>query len=88
MSAPSIQTNARSPVVSTELKNYFGITTAQFTTGLNEELTSYFTPNPTFKSFVVADMKHVLWFAQPATALRQFITQMVTDDAAWASVQP
>lgn len=71
------------------LPTYFGITTAQFTMGLNEELAAYFGPTSSFKSFTVNDMKHVLWFEPGLQAtLQPFISKMVTDDPAWASVGP
>jgi hypothetical protein len=87
-------------VQDTVLPAFYGISTAQFSTGLQEEITTYFTPNPKqYKYFTVNYASHVLWFGPPAPMsgmaappqffpqLHQFVTQMVTDDAAWADVQ-
>jgi hypothetical protein len=74
------------------LPSFYGITTDQFTTGLEEEATSQLDPNPNLHYFFVDAMGHVLWFnpalTTKAVTLQQFITQMVTDDPAWASVHP
>jgi hypothetical protein len=74
------------------LPNFYQITTAQFAMGLNELLATYFKPNPELQSFTVDASGHVLWFGptmagEPAflPQLQQFLTQMVTDDKAWAS---
>jgi hypothetical protein len=73
----------------TVLPNFYGITTAQFTSGLQEEITTYFTPPSPFKYFTNDAMGHVLWTTPQLTTnsvtLETFLTQMVTDDAAWAS---
>lgn len=73
----------------TVLPGFFGITQAAFTTGLQEEITTNFTPGATFKYFTNDAMGHVLWTDPQLTTgtvtLQQFLTQMVTDDASWAS---
>jgi hypothetical protein len=77
----------------TALPNYFGITSAQFTTGLDEEVATSFAPTMNLKSFVVGAEGHVLWFAQPPSPSQQFqkleafLELMTTDDASWASIQ-
>ncbi len=74
------------------LPAFFGITTSQFTTGLDQDITDQFTPNPNVKVFVDANAGHVLFFTptltQGTTSVQTFVTQMVTDDGAWASVTP
>jgi hypothetical protein len=70
----------------------YGITTAQFTSGLDEDLSTYFTPSANLKSFLDGAAGHVMWFSPSlvagTTTLQQFVTEMVTDDASWASVGP
>jgi hypothetical protein len=44
------------------LPSFFGITTAQFTMGLDEDLTTEFAPNPNLQAFVVGAAGHVLLF--------------------------
>jgi hypothetical protein len=72
---------------------FYGITTAQFSMGLNELLTTYFTPNPNVQYFTNVGKGHVLWFSPTltngnggTTTVQQFVTQMVTDDKGWTSV--
>jgi hypothetical protein len=64
----------------------------QFETGLQEVITKDLDPVPTFKYFTVNASGHVLWFspelATNGVTVQQFVTQMVTDDMAWASVHP
>lgn len=76
----------------TVLSQFSGITTDQFNTGLEQDLTTYFAPNPNLKSFLVDNSAHVLFFNPKLTTkgvtLNQFLTQMVNDDKAWASVHP
>jgi hypothetical protein len=76
----------------TVLSQFSGITTDQFNTGLEQDLTTYFAPNPNLKSFLVDKSSHVLFFnpmlATKGVTLNQFLTQMVNDDQAWASVHP
>jgi Pectinacetylesterase len=71
---------------------FYGITTAQFTAGLNEMLANQFAPSANLRYFLDVATGHVLWFtpalASTGVPVRQWITQMVTDDTAWASVQP
>jgi hypothetical protein len=74
------------------LPSYYGISTAQFTAGLDEELSTAFAPNPNLQAFIVGSSGHVLFFdptvTQGSTTLTQFLTLMVTDDPSWATVQP
>ena len=75
------------------LPTFFGISTAQFTQGLNEEIATAFpASNQDFQYFSVQASGHVLWShpsltvtATSTVTLQQFVTQMVTDDTAWAS---
>ncbi len=71
---------------------FYGITTAQFTTGLDEVIASQIAPAANFKSFQDDAAGHVLWFAptlaSSGVTVKQFVTQMVTDDATWANVAP
>jgi hypothetical protein len=71
---------------------FYGITTAQFTTGLDEALATQLGAAPNFKSFLVDAPGHILWFmpglASASVTVQAFVTQMVTDDPAWAGVQP
>jgi len=71
---------------------FYGITTAQFTTGLDEAIASQIAPAANFKSFLADASGHVLWFkptlASAGVTVKQFVTQMVTDDVAWADAQP
>jgi hypothetical protein len=74
------------------LSSFSGITTAQFNAGLKEDYATYFAPNPSLKAFVVNGSAHVLFFkptiATMGVTVSKFLTQMVTDDGAWASVLP
>jgi hypothetical protein len=75
------------------LPTFFGITTAEFTNGLDQDLASYFQPSDALKSFVVGASGHVLWFSpQLATStnvtVEQFVTQMVSDDPSWTDEGP
>src|SRR5262249_20749219 len=45
---------------------YYGIETTDFSTGLQEEISTYFTPNPSLQYFTVDAPGHVLWFGPPA----------------------
>jgi pectinacetylesterase len=78
----------------TVLPTFFGITTAQFTAGLNQDIGTYFGPTSSLKYFTNAGAGHVLWFTPTLTSgtgtttVQEFITQMVTDDPSWASVHP
>ena len=51
-----------------------------------------FAPTSNFRSFLAGPSGHVLLFdptlASASVTVQQFITQMVTDDPIWASVQP
>jgi hypothetical protein len=76
----------------TVLPTFFGISTAQFTEGLNQDIGSYFGPGSSLKYFTNAGAGHVLWFtptlATGTTTVQEFLTQMVTDDPSWMSVHP
>jgi Pectinacetylesterase len=76
----------------TTLPTYYGISTTQFATGLGELLTSEFTPNPSLHAFVDNGMGHVLFFSPTlmsgTATVQSWVTQMVTDDAAWTTVDP
>jgi hypothetical protein len=74
------------------LPSFMGITTAQFTMGLDELVASDITPNANEKAFLLGAAGHVLFFdpllTQSGVTVQQFVTQMVTDSAAWATVMP
>jgi len=76
------------------LPTFFGITTAEFSQGLQEEITDNFKPGGNFNYFTVNAPGHVLLFTPmlstgtPAVTLQQFITQMVADDTTWTSAHP
>ncbi len=69
-----------------------GITTAEFTTGLDEMLAAQVTPNPSLRYFLDDAAGHELWpaplLASTGVTVQQFLTDMVTDNPAWASVSP
>jgi hypothetical protein len=73
------------------LPTYLGISTAQFTMGLDSDLQNQFAPNPSLQAFVFQGAGHVLFFspllAQNGVTVQQFVTQMVTDSASWTTVQ-
>lgn len=72
------------------LPSFYGITTAQFTSGLQELLTNDFVPTTTFKSFTDAASGHVLFFTPQltvsGTTLQQYLAKMTTDDPTWATL--
>jgi hypothetical protein len=74
----------------TVLPNFYQVSTTQFETGITQELTSYFEPIASFKWFTSPNAGHVLWFDPTLTTngvtVKQFLTQMVTDDPSWAAV--
>lgn len=74
------------------LPSFYGITTAQFTTGLDEILANRFAPNPNLQAFVFGGSGHVLFFspllAQNGVTVQTFVTQMVTDSSAWTTEKP
>jgi hypothetical protein len=76
------------------LPSYFGITTAEFTSGLDELEASQFnaTSNPNLAYFTYAGSGHVLWFdpslATNGVDVQQFITLMESDAPSWQSVHP
>jgi hypothetical protein len=91
--APSHRGALLSYVQDSVLPTFFGTSTAQFSQGLQEELTTYFAPAPGLRSFTVNASGHVLFLSPTLTAtkggvtLQEFITKMVTDDSTWANVQ-
>ena len=72
------------------LPTYFGITTANFESGLADDISAYFTPNPNLHYFTNPGSGHVLLFNPSLTTnhvtVKQFVTQMVTDEPGWTSV--
>jgi hypothetical protein len=74
------------------LPTFFGIQTSQFTAGLEELTSKDFDPTPNLKYFLVNASGHVLLFsptlATNGVTLKQFVTEMVTDQKDWASVHP
>jgi hypothetical protein len=74
------------------LPSYYGVTTAEFSTGLSEDITTEFAPNPNLQAFVVGSAGHVLFFSPTLSSntvtVQTFVTQMVTDDASWATEAP
>lgn len=83
----------------TVLPSFYGITQAQFTTGLGELETSQFnaTANQNLAYFAVGGAGHVLWFdptistgnlATGNFTLQQFISLMESDDPTWQSLHP
>lgn len=71
---------------------FYGISTAEFTTGLDEMLAAQFAPSTNLRSFLDDAVGHVLWFtptlSSSTVTVKQFVTQMVTDDMAWTDVHP
>jgi hypothetical protein len=67
-----------------------GITTADFSTGLNEEITTSFASAAGLRYFTPPGSGHVLWFNPALTVsgvtVQQFVTQMVTDAPGWSNV--
>lgn len=76
----------------TVLPNFFGISQAQFTMGLAEELATNLDPTKSLKYFVEDGQGHVLWGDPTMTTqgetLGQFVTKMIGDDPNWAAVKP
>ncbi len=75
------------------LPSFFGISTGEFTSGLDEDLAAYFKPSDPLKSFVINQSGHVLFFSpelatSSGVTVMEFVSQMVDDDAAWKSVGP
>ncbi len=89
---PSHRGALLSYTMDTVLPSFYGITTSQFTTGLGEDITNEFTPNANLGAFLDSTSGHALFFDPAAMAgsvtLQTWITQMVTDDAAWATQGP
>lgn len=74
------------------IANFYQISQANFTTGLNQNLVNRWDPFPSKRYFIVGSSGHVL-FVNPALSsggvtLETFLTRMVTDDPAWANVTP
>jgi hypothetical protein len=74
------------------IPSFDGISTSQFTTALDAEASAHFDPAPPVKYFFDNAQGHVLWFkptlAQNNVTELQWLTQMVSDDASWASQHP
>jgi Pectinacetylesterase len=76
------------------LPTYDGITTAEFTAGLDELEADQFnaSSNPNLAYFNAAGSGHVLWFnpslSTDSVSVLQFITLMESDSASWQSVHP
>ncbi|HZU82392.1 MAG TPA: pectin acetylesterase-family hydrolase [Polyangiaceae bacterium] len=72
------------------LPGFFQISTSDFASGLTEELNTYFVPAANLHSFTNPGTGHVLWFVPSLmtgnVTVAQFLTEMVTDDANWMSV--
>lgn len=78
--------------VDTVLPKYFGITEAQFTTGLVEIGKKHIEPSANLRYFVPGGAGHVLFWT-PAVSVQgvslvQFVTKMVTDDPTWSNASP
>jgi Pectinacetylesterase len=71
---------------------FYGLTTAQFTAGLDELVSSQLTPTANLRPFLADAAGHELWFhptlASAGVTVQQWFDQMVTDDPGWAGVQP
>ena len=78
----------------TVLPTYYGVTSAEFTTGLDDVLTTEFQPNPNLGAFIDNASGHVLFLSPTLTSggvtVEQWITSMVTDGDAgtWVTVKP
>jgi hypothetical protein len=76
----------------TILPTFYNISNANFSKGLGELETQQFDPTTTLRYFQTNTSGHVLWFSPTltvnGTSVQGFVTQMVTDDANWASVHP
>ena len=91
---PTHRASLLSYVQDSVLPNFYGITTAQFSTGLAEEISTYVTPDSNFQYFTNPGSGHVVWFkptlatttASGDVTVQQFVTKMVTDDATWTSI--
>jgi hypothetical protein len=77
------------------LPSYYGISSSQFATGLQEEIASTLSVSPTWRYFTVNASGHVLWFSPQTTptttstvTVEEFIALQVTNDAGWSSEHP
>lgn len=74
------------------LPTYYGISVTQFTTGLDDVLTTQFQPNANLGAFVDDASGHVLFLTPTLTSggvtVQSWITSMVTDASTWATVNP
>jgi hypothetical protein len=74
------------------LPEFYGISTAQFTQGLGEDVGKYFAPSSNLKYFTYNGSGHVLFFTPTlttaGTTVQEFITNMVNDDPSWGDVHP
>lgn len=78
--------------VDTVLPKYFGITEAEFTTGLVEIGKKDIEPSANLRYFVPGGAGHVLFWTPGVSvkgvSLVQFVTKMVTDDPTWSNLSP
>jgi Pectinacetylesterase len=76
----------------TVISKFNAISMDQFAVGLEEMLKARVDPLPSFHYFVYAGDGHVLWghpdLATKNVTVKQWLTQMVTDDKAWTSEHP
>jgi hypothetical protein len=76
----------------TVLPSYYGISVAEFTTGLDDVITTQFEPNANLGAFVDDASGHVLFLsptlASGGVTVQSWITAMVTDASTWATVNP
>jgi len=75
------------------MPTYYGLTTSQYNAGLAEFLAGPFNPNTNFAYFILSGSGHVLLPGAPSDTtdgvnLEQFLSEMVTNDPGWTSVQP
>jgi hypothetical protein len=71
---------------------FYGLTTAQFTAGLDELVSVQVTPTANLRPFLADAAGHELWphptLISAGVTVQQWFGQMVTDDPSWVAVQP
>jgi len=75
------------------IRTYFNLSPTDFQADLLALAADRLDPTPTFRYFFVTGSSHTMLgspagFSQDATSLLPWLTQLVTDDPAWASVKP
>lgn len=75
------------------IRTYFALSPTDFQTDLLALATDRLDPTAAFRYFFVSGSTHTMLghpagFSQGTTSLLPWLTQLVTDDAAWASVKP